>query len=203
DPVPYLLGLACAANVGSALTLNGNPQNMLIGESLRLSFGGYLREAAVPVLLGLAVTWGVIIIALGGRWDCPSSLLATQAAPEPPAAFAPDARACRLGAARALRRAVRRQPRVPADGTDRRGRAGDGGCRHPPPAAGRAVRADVPAEQHRLQRPGGDAAAAARDPPHGRDPARAREHPRGELTHRREHREHHRGGRRRAAGPAH
>jgi len=28
DPVPYLLGLACAANVGSAATLIGNPQNM-------------------------------------------------------------------------------------------------------------------------------------------------------------------------------
>ena len=35
DPVPYLLGLACAANVGSAATLIGNPQNMLIGETLR------------------------------------------------------------------------------------------------------------------------------------------------------------------------
>ena len=82
DPVPYLLGLACAANVGSALTLIGNPQNMLIGESLRLSFGGYLREAAVPVLLGLAVTWGLIVIQVGGRWGCPPSLLATQAARE-------------------------------------------------------------------------------------------------------------------------
>jgi Na+/H+ antiporter NhaD/arsenite permease-like protein len=82
DPVPYLLGLACAANVGSALTLIGNPQNMLIGESLRLSFGGYLREAAVPVLLGLAVTWGLIVIQVGGRWECPPSLLATQAARE-------------------------------------------------------------------------------------------------------------------------
>ena len=82
DPVPYLLGLACAANVGSALTLIGNPQNMLIGESLRLSFGGYLREAAVPVLLGLAVTWGVIVIQVGGRWECPAPLLAKQAAPE-------------------------------------------------------------------------------------------------------------------------
>src|SRR2546428_12168556 len=80
DPVPYLLGLACAANVGSALTLIGNPQNMLIGESLRMSFGGYLREAAVPVLLGLAVTWGLIVIQGGGRWGCPPSLLATQAA---------------------------------------------------------------------------------------------------------------------------
>jgi len=82
DPVPYLLGLACAANVGSALTLIGNPQNMLIGESLRLSFGGYLREVAVPVLLGLAVTWGLIVIQVGGRWGCPPSLLATQAARE-------------------------------------------------------------------------------------------------------------------------
>src|SRR5262245_44824088 len=29
DPVPFLLALACAANVGSAATLIGNPQNML------------------------------------------------------------------------------------------------------------------------------------------------------------------------------
>ncbi|HEU4644023.1 MAG TPA: SLC13 family permease, partial [Burkholderiales bacterium] len=34
DPVPYLLGLACAANIGSAATLIGNPQNMLIGQVL-------------------------------------------------------------------------------------------------------------------------------------------------------------------------
>lgn len=82
DPVPFLLGLACAANVGSALTLIGNPQNMLIGESLRLSFGGYLREAAVPVLLGLAVTWALIVLQVRGRWDCPAALLPTPAAPE-------------------------------------------------------------------------------------------------------------------------
>ena len=57
DPVPYLLALACAANIGSAATLIGNPQNMLIGEVLGLSFGGYLRDAMVPVLLGLAALW--------------------------------------------------------------------------------------------------------------------------------------------------
>ena len=34
DPVPFLLALACAANVGSAATLIGNPQNMLIGQKL-------------------------------------------------------------------------------------------------------------------------------------------------------------------------
>ena len=50
DPVPYLLGLACAANIGSAATLIGNPQNMLIGQVLALSFAAYTLEALVPVL---------------------------------------------------------------------------------------------------------------------------------------------------------
>jgi Na+/H+ antiporter NhaD/arsenite permease-like protein len=68
DPVPYLLGLACAANVGSAATLIGNPQNMLIGQVLELSFAGYFLEAIVPVLLGLAATWGVIAWQTRGRW---------------------------------------------------------------------------------------------------------------------------------------
>jgi len=68
DPVPYLLGLACAANVGSAATLIGNPQNMLIGQVLELSFLGYFLEALVPVLLGLAATWGVITWQTRGRW---------------------------------------------------------------------------------------------------------------------------------------
>ena len=71
DPMPYLLALACAANIGSAATLIGNPQNMLIGESLRLSFSGYLIEAVVPVLLGLLVTWGIIVGQVRGRWHLP------------------------------------------------------------------------------------------------------------------------------------
>ena len=67
DPVPYLLALACAANIGSALTLIGNPQNMLIGETLRLSFAGYLAQAAMPVALGLLATWGVLLLHSRGR----------------------------------------------------------------------------------------------------------------------------------------
>eukprot|EP01034_Spumella_vulgaris_P017892 gene17892-22830_t len=50
DPIPFLLGLACASNVGSALTLIGNPQNMLIGEVLKLPFGAYSLQALPPVL---------------------------------------------------------------------------------------------------------------------------------------------------------
>jgi Na+/H+ antiporter NhaD/arsenite permease-like protein len=67
-PLPYLLGLACAANVGSAATLIGNPQNMLIGQSLRLDFGAYLADAALPSALGLVVTWAVIAAVQRGRW---------------------------------------------------------------------------------------------------------------------------------------
>jgi Na+/H+ antiporter NhaD/arsenite permease-like protein len=68
NPVPYLLALACAANIGSAATLIGNPQNMLIGQKLRLSFAGYFAEALVPVLLGLAATWGLIVWQARDRW---------------------------------------------------------------------------------------------------------------------------------------
>ncbi len=60
DPVPYLLGLACAANIGSAATLIGNPQNMLIGQVLGLDFAAYLRAAIVPALLGLAAAWAIL-----------------------------------------------------------------------------------------------------------------------------------------------
>ncbi len=66
DPVPYLLALACASNIGSAATLIGNPQNMLIGEVLKLSFAGYLRQAVVPVVLGLLALWALLAWPLRG-----------------------------------------------------------------------------------------------------------------------------------------
>ncbi|HEY9065154.1 MAG TPA: anion transporter [Burkholderiaceae bacterium] len=68
DPVPFLLALACAANIGSAATLIGNPQNMLIGQTLGLPFAGYAAQAAIPVLVGLAVTWVLILASVRGRW---------------------------------------------------------------------------------------------------------------------------------------
>jgi Na+/H+ antiporter NhaD/arsenite permease-like protein len=67
-PIPYLLGLACASNIGSAATLIGNPQNMLIGESLRLSFAGYLADGVPPAFAGLLITWLVIWIQWRGCW---------------------------------------------------------------------------------------------------------------------------------------
>lgn len=64
DPVPYLLGLACAANIGSAATLIGNPQNMLIGQVLDMPFAAYALEALLPVLVSLALAWAIIAFRL-------------------------------------------------------------------------------------------------------------------------------------------
>ena len=61
NPVPFLLGLACAANIGSAATLIGNPQNMLIGSVLELPFGGYVRQALPPVALSLGLLWAWLV----------------------------------------------------------------------------------------------------------------------------------------------
>ena len=69
DPLPFLLGLACASNVGSAATLIGNPQNILIGQTMHLPFGRFLLEAGVPALLGLGAIWLVIAAQYRGRWS--------------------------------------------------------------------------------------------------------------------------------------
>jgi Na+/H+ antiporter NhaD/arsenite permease-like protein len=57
QPLPYLLALACASNIGSALTPIGNPQNILIAQTLRLPFLPFVLVCAVPVVLSLGVLY--------------------------------------------------------------------------------------------------------------------------------------------------
>lgn len=64
-PLPFLVGLACAANIGSAATLIGNPQNMLIGAVLRLDFATYAGQALPPVALSLLALWAWLAWRLG------------------------------------------------------------------------------------------------------------------------------------------
>ena len=42
NPVPFLIALAIASNIGAAATLIGNPQNMMIGQVAQLNFGRYM-----------------------------------------------------------------------------------------------------------------------------------------------------------------
>jgi Na+/H+ antiporter NhaD/arsenite permease-like protein len=62
DPRPFLFGLAAASNAGSAATLIGNPQNILIGQVGGLDFWWYLAAAAVPAVAALAITFGCIAV---------------------------------------------------------------------------------------------------------------------------------------------
>jgi Na+/H+ antiporter NhaD/arsenite permease-like protein len=57
NPVPFLLGLAISSNIGSAATIIGNPQNMLIGQVGRLDFASFLGWCAVPSAVSLALAY--------------------------------------------------------------------------------------------------------------------------------------------------
>ena len=81
-PLPFLLTLAVAANIGSAATLIGNPQNMLIGQTLRLPFGAYFLKALLPVGVGLLISWALIVRQVGGRWKETGAMANGAVAPE-------------------------------------------------------------------------------------------------------------------------
>jgi Na+/H+ antiporter NhaD/arsenite permease-like protein len=60
NPVPFLIALAIASNLGAAATVIGNPQNMMISQVAHLDFGAYLLWSIVPVLFALAAAYGII-----------------------------------------------------------------------------------------------------------------------------------------------
>jgi Na+/H+ antiporter NhaD/arsenite permease-like protein len=60
NPIPFLIALAIASNIGAAATLIGNPQDMMIGQVAHLSFGHYLLWSAVPVMVAMAAAYGII-----------------------------------------------------------------------------------------------------------------------------------------------
>jgi Na+/H+ antiporter NhaD/arsenite permease-like protein len=68
NPVPFLIALACATNAGSAMTIIGNPQNILIGQVGRLDFVTFLAICAPPALACMAIVYGVVAWQWRGRW---------------------------------------------------------------------------------------------------------------------------------------
>jgi Na+/H+ antiporter NhaD/arsenite permease-like protein len=60
DPRPLVIALAAATNAGSAATLIGNPQNILIGALGRLDFWIFLATCAVPAMFTLIVVFLVV-----------------------------------------------------------------------------------------------------------------------------------------------
>lgn len=73
NPIPYLVAVATAANIGSVATVIGNPQNMLIGISSGIPFPRFTAALAPVAVGGLAIAWAVI--ALVYRRDLPAGPL--------------------------------------------------------------------------------------------------------------------------------
>ncbi len=63
DPRPHLVGLAVASNLGSAATLTGNPQNMIIGGLSGISYLRFAAKLAPPAALGLLVGYAIMLVA--------------------------------------------------------------------------------------------------------------------------------------------
>jgi Na+/H+ antiporter NhaD/arsenite permease-like protein len=60
NPVPYLLAVAMAANIGSAATITGNPQNILIGSFSRIPYAAFAAQLAPVAAAGLVLTMVLI-----------------------------------------------------------------------------------------------------------------------------------------------
>ncbi len=63
NPVPYLLGLAAGSNIGSACTITGNPQNMIIGTLSKIPYATFAARLAPVSLIGLGIALGVLMFA--------------------------------------------------------------------------------------------------------------------------------------------
>lgn len=67
NPVPYLLGVAMASNVGSVATITGNPQNIMIGSFSGIPYIRFTAALAPVAVLGLLLT--VLLLALLHRGE--------------------------------------------------------------------------------------------------------------------------------------
>jgi Na+/H+ antiporter NhaD/arsenite permease-like protein len=62
DPRPHLVGLAVASNLGSAATLTGNPQNMIIGSLSGIPYLRFTVKLAPPAVFGLVIGYAVTLL---------------------------------------------------------------------------------------------------------------------------------------------
>jgi Na+/H+ antiporter NhaD/arsenite permease-like protein len=62
-PIPYLIAVATSSNVGSVMSVTGNPQNAVVGIAAHFSFLGFLAHLAPVALVGLAINAAVLVVA--------------------------------------------------------------------------------------------------------------------------------------------
>ncbi|GAB4496712.1 MAG: anion transporter [Anaerolineales bacterium] len=62
NPIPYLIGLVTAANIGSVAAITGNPQNMIIGIASRIPFVTFSAYLLPVSLFGLFIAWLFLVL---------------------------------------------------------------------------------------------------------------------------------------------
>ncbi len=72
-PLPYLLAVATASNIGSVATITGNPQNMLIGSFSGLDYRYFLLRLGPVALIGLFLDWLLISWIFGREHTSPET----------------------------------------------------------------------------------------------------------------------------------
>lgn len=68
NPVPYLIAEILASNIGSAMTITGNPQNMLIGINSGIAYGKFMLYLLPVSILGL----GLVVLFV--KWFYPEDI---------------------------------------------------------------------------------------------------------------------------------
>ncbi|MGO9177434.1 MAG: SLC13 family permease [Desulfobaccales bacterium] len=61
-PLPFLLALATSANIGSAMTLTGNPQNIIIGLASDWTWPAFALRMVPIGLLALVANWLILML---------------------------------------------------------------------------------------------------------------------------------------------
>src|SRR5438034_2870672 len=59
-PIPYVVAVATASNIGSTATITGNPQNMLIGSLSGIGYVDFLGHLGPVAVAGLFLNWGLL-----------------------------------------------------------------------------------------------------------------------------------------------
>ena len=67
-PLPYILAIPLASNVGSVATITGNPQNMIIGSLSHIPYGQFAAALAPVAAVGLVLTVAIIVAVWRGEF---------------------------------------------------------------------------------------------------------------------------------------
>jgi Na+/H+ antiporter NhaD/arsenite permease-like protein len=74
NPIPYLLAVAMASNVGSVATITGNPQNMMIGSFSHIGYRAFAAALAPVAVIGLGITVAVIALVYRAEFRAAAAL---------------------------------------------------------------------------------------------------------------------------------